>query len=333
MRVKFSRIIFLKKTVSGYLKISILLLLIFFAHSSFAQQVKPSATIDSTHYLIGDWIKVHLQADHASGVTVLWKNASDTGYGKFQKISESKLDTLKFSYGLSERKTIVLTTFDTSAHAIPCIPVYYKDQSGNIDTVYTDSIPVRILTIPVDTTLAIKPIKAPLGVPINWLDYLFYIITGLLIIAIAAYGYYYFTTKKKKEKVLAIKAIPKKSPQQIALEKLKQLDNEKVWQKDGDVKTYYVRLTDIIREYIEQVYNVPAMEETTDEIIAGLQYKKLPGDAFKKLNDLLTMADLVKFAKAKPIANDHITAMSDSVNFVTMTGTENTGEKEVSNVQ
>ncbi len=333
MHVIISRFIFLKRTVSGYLKITTLLLIVVFPVVSFAQLVKPSATIDSTHYMIGDWIKVHLQADHEPGVIVLWKNDNDTSYGKFQKISESKLDTQKFSYGLSERKTIILTAFDTGAHFIPQIAVYYKDQSGNTDTVYTDSIPVRILTIPVDTTLAIKPIKAPLGVPFNWLDYLFYIIGGLLIIAAAIGIYLYIEAYRKKEKILAVAAAPKKSPQQIALEKLKQLDNEKTWQRDGDVKNYYVRLTDILREYIEQVFNVPAMEETTDEIIAGLQYKNLPAGALKKLNDLLIMADLVKFAKAKPIANDHITAMTDSVNFVTITGTVNITEKEVNHVQ
>jgi hypothetical protein len=332
MRVKFSRFVFLKKTGSGYLKIIASLFIMLFVNISFAQQVKPSAGIDSTHYLIGDWIKVHLQADHAPGVVVVWGNNIDTAYGKFQKISESKLDTQKFSYGLSERKTILLTTFDTSAHFIPPIAVYYKDQSGNIDTVFTDSVPVRILTIPVDTTLAIKPIKPPLSAPFNWRDYLLYFIIGLLIIAVLGGSWYFIVTRRRKRLVATAIKIPEKLPQEIALEKLKQLDNEKLWQHNDQVKGYYVRLTDILREYIEQIFNVPAMENTTDEIIAGLQYKNLPGDALKKLNNLLVMADLVKFAKAKPVANDHFTAMSDAVNFVTITSTGNTTEKEVPHV-
>jgi len=331
MRCKInSRLVFLKGIPLDYLKIATMLVAIFFTNKGLAQVVRPSATIDSTHYLIGDWIKVKLRADHIPGVLVLWNGKADTGFGKFQVISEGKLDTQKFSYGLSERRIITLTTFDTSAHAVPSLPVYFKDQAGNIDTVYTDSIPVRIYTIPVDTTRAIKPIKPPLSAPFNWLDILIYIVIAALIIG-AAIGLYFFLKSRKVKATVAPVIVPKKAPHEIALEKLQELNDEKVWQND-DVKTYYVRLTDILREYIEQVFNVPAMENTTDEIIEGLSYKNLPGGTMRELNDILVLSDLVKFAKVKPVSNDHIKVMEEAVNFVNVTHHGNNTEKEAPHV-
>ena len=60
--------------------------------------------------------------------------------------------------------------------------------------------------------------------------------------------------------------------------------------------------------YIERELQVPALENTTDEILEMLkEFKKaetilLSKDTFKKLQELLREADLVKFAKSKPLA-------------------------------
>ena len=54
------------------------------------------------------------------------------------------------------------------------------------------------------------------------------------------------------------------------LEKLKQAQ---LWQ-NGKIKAYYSDLSDILRLYIENRYNSPALEMTTDEILSS-------GDLFK----------------------------------------------------
>jgi len=73
------------------------------------------------------------------------------------------------------------------------------------------------------------------------------------------------------------------------------------------VKSYYSELTNIARNYIEEEIEIPAMESTTSELIAGLrkvanQKKlKLSKETLENLEKVLMQADLVKFAKVKPL--------------------------------
>ncbi|WP_235921983.1 hypothetical protein [Flavobacterium phycosphaerae] len=87
---------------------------------------------------------------------------------------------------------------------------------------------------------------------------------------------------------------------------LQQLERKELWQK-GEIKNYYSELTDIARNYIEEEIHIPAMESTTSELIEGLrkaakqQKLKLSNETVANLEKVLMQADLVKFAKVKPL--------------------------------
>ena len=90
---------------------------------------------------------------------------------------------------------------------------------------------------------------------------------------------------------------------------LQQLDEKLLWQ-NNKVKEYYSELTGIVRIYIERELKVPALESTTDELVETLQdfndSKSITTtkETIKKLRDLLREADLVRFAKSKPMSED-----------------------------
>jgi hypothetical protein len=87
---------------------------------------------------------------------------------------------------------------------------------------------------------------------------------------------------------------------------LNNLEKKELWQK-GEIKAYYSELTDIARNYIEEAIQIPAMESTTSELIEGLRkasLKKkmtLSKETIENLEQVLRQADLVKFAKSKPL--------------------------------
>ena len=89
--------------------------------------------------------------------------------------------------------------------------------------------------------------------------------------------------------------------------KLNELDEKLLWQ-NNKVKQYYSELTEIIRNYIERELKVPALEKTSDEVIEMLrdfndaESIETTKENIEKLKDLLREADLVKFAKSKPLA-------------------------------
>ena len=90
---------------------------------------------------------------------------------------------------------------------------------------------------------------------------------------------------------------------------LGELDGKQLWQNDK-VKLYYIELTDIIRTYIERELNIPALESTTDELMETIRdfneikTLDLPKETVQNLQKLLQEADLVKFAKHKPMSNE-----------------------------
>ncbi len=83
---------------------------------------------------------------------------------------------------------------------------------------------------------------------------------------------------------------------------------EKLLWQNNKIKEYYYELTEIVRGYIERELKVTALENTTDEVLAMIKdFKNVDSietskETIKKLKDLLQEADLVKFAKSKPLA-------------------------------
>ena len=123
-----------------------------------------------------------------------------------------------------------------------------------------------------------------------------------MIIGLAAL-IYWFVKKYQKKK---IEAEIYKTPIEKATSLLNSLEKKELWQK-GEVKEYYSELTNIVRNYIEEAIEIPAMESTTSELIEGLKVASLKKkmmlsqDTIENLFVVLKQADLVKFAKSKPM--------------------------------
>jgi hypothetical protein len=165
---------------------------------------------------------------------------------------------------------------------------------------------IDVATVAVDTTKQkMYPIKAIQNEPYTFEDfksYLWWILGILLLIALILYF-----VLRKKETQEEIEA--KTPPYELALTRLKALDEKQLWQKNK-IKKYYVELTDIIRLFIERELNIPALESTTDELIETMidfndsSTLNIPEETIQKLQKLLQEADLVKFAKHKPLVNE-----------------------------
>ena len=72
-----------------------------------------------------------------------------------------------------------------------------------------------------------------------------------------------------------------------------------------DVKEFYVRLTGIVRRYIEGTTGVHAPEQTTEEFLREIGASEpFSRDERQRLKDFLESADLVKFARFQPQSSD-----------------------------
>ena len=253
------------------------------------------AEIDVTKIRIGEQFQYKLIIDETENV-IIPKLESVKG---LEVLDSLKLDTI-------ENKLIqkyILTGFDSGAFYIPRQQIFIKNQAY-----FTDSLLISVATVAVDTSKVKKfPIKGIKGEPYQFDDFKKYIywLLGVLIVAITTL---YFALRKT-DKTISATFIPKLAPYQEALQSLKILDDKLLWQ-NNKVKAYYSELTEIVRNYIERELNIPALEQTTNELVEKLtDFSNLNSittdkETIQKLEKLLNQSDLVKFAKSKPLANE-----------------------------
>ncbi len=118
----------------------------------------------------------------------------------------------------------------------------------------------------------------------------------LILIALAIVAFIYF---KKKKNVEEKPALIQKSPEDAARDAMRLLLEMKLIEK-GLIKEYYIRLSDIIRAYMENRYKISAMDRTTWELYQEMRSKRIERMHVNKINDFLEDSDMVKFAKYTP---------------------------------
>jgi len=297
--------------------------ILFICADSFGQEVKATAKLDTNVISIGDQIKLHLKVQHPSDLLFNWAAPPDS-LGKIEILESSKIDTLgkKDSSVITQTQTITITSFDSGFYAIPPFIFHYKKGKDTTDYIAeTEPILLTVNTIQVDTTKAFKDIKGPLDTPYNfaefWAQYKWYVLSCLVLLLIILGVWYYLTHRKKVVPVVVEKVITRPA-HEIAIEELKKVEAEKLWQQ-GFLKQYYSSVSDIIRAYIEHRFQIIAMELTTDEIVSQFNSRPINPQAKEKLIHLLRLSDLVKFAKVQPLPNEHDLCLADAYDFVNLT--------------
>ncbi|OSY88795.1 hypothetical protein WH52_03770 [Tenacibaculum holothuriorum] len=263
---------------------------------SFAQNSLVKAELDTTNIRIGEQFQLKISVNETQNVII----PKLEGLQGLEVIDTLKTDTLKNKLV----KKFILTGFDSGAFYIPQQQIFVKNQAY-----LTDSLLVNVATVAIDTTKVKKfPIKGIKGEPYQFDDFKSYIYWAIGILVLIAALLYFFVFKKKKEteEIIVEPALP---PYEEAMSKFKELDKKLLWQ-NNKVKKYYSELTGIIRHYIERELSVPALESTTDELMETLNDLEETSsietnkETLKRLKALLQEADLVKFAKSKPLSHE-----------------------------
>jgi hypothetical protein len=275
---------------------NIYLLLLLVSSAIFAQQKMPETSIDTTKNKIGAEFKLTIKTSVDTFSKVIFPNLKNIG--ALEVIHSYPIDTVKKDDRYELIKKYGLTQFDSGKYVIPSIKIFI-----NSKPYMTDSLLVEVANVQVDTLKQkmydikeITPVKSSLG---DWWKYLLVL---ALILGIGALVYWFVKKKQKKK----IEEEVYKTPIERATSLLNSLEKKELWQK-GEVKEYYSELTDIARNYIEEAIEIPAMESTTSELILGLRAasvrKKMTvsKETIENLERVLKQADLVKFAKSKPL--------------------------------
>ena len=306
-------------------RLSILFLLIWALAQSQARavEVKAIAEIDKDSILIGDQFNLSIKVTADKDTKITWPRVAEELEGP-EVVSESKYDTVNTDAMMEISKTYVLTCFDEGNYSVPAFTVMYaKPGSNSLYPAKTNSFVLKVSTIE-KLDEDIRDIKDILDEPMTFMDYLPYIIIAVILLIVLIILFIYFRKFRKteqKDEGRPQREEPKIPAHILAIAALDKLESEELWQK-GQVKDYHIRLTEIVRTYIERRYTIIALEMTTDEIIDDLRKFIKDEELIKKLYELLALADLSKFAKFNPQKAENENSLAVSYEFINKTKTD-----------
>lgn len=280
-----------------------------------------SAKLDSTHVLMGKTIGLHISVVQDREVNGLMLNlVADTLNAKVEIADKGKADTTALDNNrLQINRDITLQAFDPGTYQLPAI-LYVVGR----DTLRSkETLTLTVDSIKVDPQGKIKDFKPVAEAPfklLDWVpdfisDYWWAWLAGLLLLAFGLYAYF----KWYKKGINPLKPVKKRlPPYEEAMQALSNLKSRNLWQ-NGQEKEYYTALTDILRVYIDRRFGINAVEMTSTQIMDKIRQNEDAHIAKEQLNNVLEIADFVKFANMHTLADDNEIAFQRAVNFVEQT--------------
>lgn len=281
-----------------------------------SQTVQVTAAFDSMGMFIGDQTCLRIEAAFTGNRQLsfpLFKDSVPTG---LELIETLGYDTVRESDGTVKiAARYIFTGWDSALVYVDGFPVI----DGG-DTFLSNAVSLKIVDVEVDTANAICDIKPVYDPPFDWELFWTIVIIVVLVAVLVVAGIYVYRKyyKRRKGDVDEVRIIDNRPADVIALEQLEQLRQEKLWQ-EGKNKEYYSILTDIIKSYVSRRYGVNAVESTTDDLLRELRMNtqiSIDKEPIDILKEMLSLADLVKFAKWNPLPAENEKAFEYGKDFV-----------------
>ena len=248
-----------------------------------AAQTSLEARLDSTDLRIGEQCHMRVELKGSAAGNVAFPDYAEAG-----ALAEG-VEVLAAA-PTENACDYTLTSFDEGNYRFSPYAVV------NGDTLRGAALALAVSTVPVDTLHydEFNEQTDVVNVPFRLSKWL----VGALILLLLLLAAAYLLRKKIKRLPPAKKCVelpPEKPKTSKALEAM---ENIRSIPKDSreERKQYYMRLTDVLRDFIRERFGVNAGELTSDEIIARLSQRRHTV-ALEELQDVLQAADLVKFAK------------------------------------
>jgi hypothetical protein len=288
-----------------------------------------SATIDNTTLPIGDQTNLTLQATSSASEQVTFPEFGNELISGIEIVDISNVQSKKLDNGrVQYSQNLTITSFEDSLFNIDPLPIV----SGG-DTTWTEALTLNVIQpFDMDSTITIIDIDTIRDIPFKtfeqqefptWWDdqwenlkkgkNIYLIVLIVCVLGLIGWLIYRYTRRRKQERP---KVVILRPADVVALEQLDFISSKKLWQA-GRVKEYYTQLTDVVREYIARRFGVSSTEQTSNATLAEMRpLLKNNQGLYQQLHDMLTLADLVKFAKWQPTDEENGQVLRDAYDFV-----------------
>ncbi len=284
--------------------------------SAWGGNVTFKAKLDSATLLMGKTTALHLEITQDKDARGFFPGEQlDTLNAMVEIAERPAADTIDLDNNrIQINRDLIIQSFDSGMWIIKPIPYVV-----NGDTAYCNQLSLKVIPVNVSQMKDINDIKPVEDVPFNLFDWLpDYWWAWLLALALIAGGIWAYR-KYYKKGINPLKTIKKRlPPYEEAMINLRNLKAAQLWQQ-GQEKEYFTGLTDILRVYIDRRFHINAVEMTSSQIIDTLKRNEETKAVNEQLEMILEIADIVKFANARPLADDNEVAYQRAVNFVEAT--------------
>lgn len=294
-----------------------------------------TSSVDKANVKIGDLIEYTVRVIHDEAVQIQMPGHG-ANLGGFQ-IREYNVEKPRKEEGqIVSEAVYTIATFFVGEFDIPPLTIYYQFPGDTIhQSLTTEKIHIVVESLKASEAGDIREVKPPLEIERGWWILWRWIFLGLFILLGGLIAYIIYRRKKSGKRIIPIREEPPRPPHEIALEALQTL-KESDFLESGQIKEYYIQISEIIRQYIGGRYFVVAMEMTTTEVLSGLKKEELSVEHFEMFEAFLHRCDLVKFAKYIPTDQEHEATFQmamDLVNQTQLYAIQNEIESNASNIE
>ncbi|MCR9132805.1 MAG: hypothetical protein NXI08_09535 [bacterium] len=181
-------------------------------------------------------------------------------------------------------------------------------------TLYSNSLTIPFRSILPTKDAELKPIK-----PILPFDRFPWAVLLIILVLIAAAIWAYLTFTKKEEPAVVqkiVQPIPFQSPVLQLEQTLVSLKEDYNLSQTKDFKYFYSTISDSIRRYFEDLYEIPALESTSREVLRYLDAFGVDHEMIQSTRNVLNRSDMVKFAKFTPTLDSAWNTYAEAMDFL-----------------
>lgn len=308
-----------KRSVLNLIIIEVILFIILL-NQLFAANGKISleAKVDKNKIKIGDLIKYSIIVTRDENVNVEMPELG-ANLGAFEIRYYDDPDPEKQNGEIIQRREYFISTYDIGDYEIQPVSVRYSiDQDSIWKELTTEKIKITVESLKPSETGDIRDIKIPLEIDRDWMRIIRFAVAGVIIMLIGVLIFLYIKRRKEGKSLIPRREKPKRPPHEVAFEELEQLLEAEFLEK-GEIKQFYIRISEIIRRYIEGRFFIIAIEMTTTQLIDTMKEVEIEDEHIQLVEDFLIQCDLVKFAKYIPTQEENQKVIDQAFEIINTT--------------